>query len=499
LSISVCDLNYYFDFLSICNLSKNNNIYIVSSGDNIGKPCLPAYLDSVLGVGVARLPVNEYMFNEQEQIQFYANGEYNDLERSNSYSNIHQTSFATVRITGLICKILFEENIENYVDLIPILKMQSAEFNIQNIIVKNHYFDLSKHTKMISFRENDILNSLKSNEIIFISSYMESLFLKNYGHSNFPIVDIYSIERDKEMNLFESRGIPTFHLPPIENEKTNINILIGDIPLYLLSQVVDKFPFHTLYTLSYNHICKNINIEYCFRNLEEIERILNNISSEHIFSDTKPNILFLNLSSIPNLIEFDVFIRDTMNNQYIDIGQISDSTMSTLFDIDYSYERFINSEKKYIYIKTIIDKFNRNNVNAIFMDINYPYRINENKKINEFLYINYIASILSFSSDYIFLIIDELTTIDIIKNCICNLKTLCNSKIIAAVVMDFFASNNCSDFFTETELNMFKVLKKKDVLANKLQKIEELANNILFFNDENDKIRLGHLVTDLIY
>jgi hypothetical protein len=133
------------------------------------------------------------------------------------------------------------------------------------------------------------------------------------------------------------------------------------------------------------------------------------------------------------------------------------------------------------------------------MDVNYPYRINENKRINEFSYINYTASILSFSPDYIFFIIDELTTIDIINNCIYNLKSLCNSKIIAAISMDFFSLNNCNDFFTETELDMIKTLKKKDLLVNKLQKIEKLANNILFFNDEIDKIKLEHMIIDLIY
>jgi hypothetical protein len=272
LSISVCDLDYYFDFSNVCHQSKNNNIYIVSSGDNIGKPCLPAYLNSVFGVGVARLPINEYMFNEQEQIQFYANGEYDDLEHSNIYSNIHQTSFATARITGLICKILFKQKIKNYIDLIPILKNYSTKFNTQDIIVKNHYIDLTKHTKMISFKENNILNSLKNKEIIFIGSYMDSLFLKNHNHSNFSIGDVYSIERDKEINLFENRGIPTFHLPPMENGQTGKNILIGDIPPYLLSQVADKFPCQTLYTLFSNHICKDINIKYCFKNVKEIEK-----------------------------------------------------------------------------------------------------------------------------------------------------------------------------------------------------------------------------------
>lgn len=34
-----------------------------------------------------------------------------------------------------------------------------------------------------------------------------------------------------------------------------------------------------------------------------------------------------------------------MNDQNINIGQISESTMSVLFDIDYSYEKLLNSEK----------------------------------------------------------------------------------------------------------------------------------------------------------
>lgn len=54
LSLSVDDLRYFSEFVDICDYARLKKCIIVASSDNLRRPCLPAYLNNVIGVSYTK-------------------------------------------------------------------------------------------------------------------------------------------------------------------------------------------------------------------------------------------------------------------------------------------------------------------------------------------------------------------------------------------------------------------------------------------------------------
>lgn len=100
-SVAVPEVGYYHEFADICRRAASHNITIVSAADNMGRPCLPAYCETVIGVGGAHVREAMILHRPGHPIEFYASPEGNDPRGGGQGS-----SYATARISGLIAKTL---------------------------------------------------------------------------------------------------------------------------------------------------------------------------------------------------------------------------------------------------------------------------------------------------------------------------------------------------------------------------------------------------------
>ena len=152
LSLSVPDINYYYEFKQICDDAYKKGIIIVAAADNAGQPCLPAYLENVLGVGIAKLENESDFYFVNASIQLYANGNISNI--CIDQPAIQGTSFATARMTGRIANILLENPNINFNQLADLLFTESLTYKKEKILMKNQKINLNKYTVPVSLRQN---------------------------------------------------------------------------------------------------------------------------------------------------------------------------------------------------------------------------------------------------------------------------------------------------------------------------------------------------------
>ena len=153
LSLSVPDINYYYEFKRICDEASQRGIFIVASADNIGRLCLPSYLDNVLGVGVAAIENDCDFYYTDSSIQLYSKGTVTNL--NGNPHNMPATSFATARMTGIIASILHKYPNIDFNQLKNILLSKSLPFNNKKILIKNEEIDFNQCTIPISLSKYD--------------------------------------------------------------------------------------------------------------------------------------------------------------------------------------------------------------------------------------------------------------------------------------------------------------------------------------------------------
>ena len=181
LSLSINDLNFYYEFKQICDEAYRKNIIIVASADNFGRPCLPAYLDNVIGVGVAK-ENNGYLFYTDSNIQFYLNIENGE----------QTTSFAAARMTGIIANILTENPNIDIEQLKKMLQTQALPLKAEREHQKNEKIDFSEYTTPIKLNGNlesinKLLNNINDKHIV--KNQIQTMALINITN-----IDTFSVE-----------------------------------------------------------------------------------------------------------------------------------------------------------------------------------------------------------------------------------------------------------------------------------------------------------------
>lgn len=357
LSLSVNNLNYYYEFKEICDEAEKKKVIIVASADNFGRVCLPAYLDNVIGVGAAK--VNEYndYYYTDSSIQIYGNASIEVSMESNILP--YSTSFATARITGHICKILNENQPLNFKELSYLLATQSKEYIKDNIIIINQSVDFSKCTAPIYIDNNieTIIKELKNvDHLHIIKDHIRILlFINLTTNPHFDYVEYKLKERflnNSKIVLINANG-------NILNEKINYQLkLYKDIPLNLCSSfgkaiidninrttdtqlivvALDKpiipisdnsYNFFDIYTIPEISLLFGLNVDYCIpviNELNEIEYVNRNVEClKNMFNLEIPFFLFNSLTNMIGENESDTstlnydLLKKISNKKYLEI------------------------------------------------------------------------------------------------------------------------------------------------------------------------------------
>jgi hypothetical protein len=265
LSLSIPDINYYYEFKHICDEAFEKGIIIVSSADNIGRPCLPAYLNNVFGVGTAGIENDFDFYCTDSTIQLYAKGVAPNLNISMS-----ATSFATARITGRIATVMQQHSGMNFNQLKNELLSKSLPFNKEKILIKNEKIDLGKYTIPVLLNKYD----------------------------------------DVELCVEELKSISTRHIT--NNQKTNMALInltneieIVDIELKLKDELAKRN--HKILQMSSSAKAKALGFDYSFSCYKQIPKelcsayakaLIETVNNQH--SDTELIIIGMGKPVVPS-------------------------------------------------------------------------------------------------------------------------------------------------------------------------------------------------------
>ncbi|GHT78745.1 hypothetical protein AGMMS50262_21690 [Bacteroidia bacterium] len=333
LSLSVSDLNYYYEFKSICAEAYKKGIIIVASADNIGRPCLPAYLENVLGVGVVEIENENKFYYADSSIQLYSDG---TTPINTSELVTSATSFATARMTGLIATILQENPNIGFDQLKNILKTKSCPYKKEKILIQNKEVDLSKYTIPIRLSKNisakaiaEELKSISAHHIINnqkmtialinLSNNMNILDVElkikeKFKENNHEIVQI-SYSTQSEVYNFEysfscyeqipEKLYPAYAKALIEsanNEYPEAELIIIGMNKPIVSLDFNSINFFDTYTIPELALLSGFQIDSCIFIVDEItefEYIQKNINCIKNLFDA--DVIFLIYSSLFNL------------------------------------------------------------------------------------------------------------------------------------------------------------------------------------------------------
>ena len=161
LSLSITDINYYYEFKRICDVACKQGVIIVAAADNAGRVCLPAYLENVFGVGIANnKDQSDFYYCTNSQIQLYLNGHLQNT--INELNGISATSYATARMTGIFTKILQKKPSMDFNKLKTTLLNTCIPYSKENIPIVNEKINLKKCTVPVLLNNENNLKLIKN-------------------------------------------------------------------------------------------------------------------------------------------------------------------------------------------------------------------------------------------------------------------------------------------------------------------------------------------------
>jgi hypothetical protein len=352
LSLSVSDINYYYEFKQICEEAYKRGIIIIASADNIGRPCLPAYLENVIGVGVADLQNESEFFYVNSFIQIYLNGK----SITGSFNQeIQATSFATARMSGIIANILIEKPELDFNHLKHILLSKSIPFKKEKILVKNQTINLNKNIIPISLNKR---NNVKS-----IVKELKTISNQHIVNSQKQIIVL--------TNLTEHGNIFNIELK-IRAELIKRNYKIGQLSANIRAE---EFGFDYSFS-SYKQLPEKFHSAYAKALIESVN---------HKNPKAKSIIIGMDKPIIPLSIN---------NSNFFDIYSIPEISLLFGFQVDFCI-LIINELTEYEYIKkNIICLESLFNIQVLFLIYNSLYNENiKNKTVQELPNIKQIKKI----------------------------------------------------------------------------------------------------------
>ena len=314
LSLSIPDPDYYYDFYEVCEYAIQKNVFIVASADSIGRPCVPAYLDNVFGVGTANLAEEGEFFYVGGNIQLYANGNKSDNPAD---SKDKGTSFAAARITGVIAAILNVHPELTFDELKLMLEQKASRLDPNKPLRKNIPFNFEEQkfpfeiAHNCDFKELGVVTFIGTEEEVTQWTLYEKFLLLE--KINFIEVKLDILTAANILEAEENFIIKTPQFEKITRESDSL--IIGDIPPKALSAILReaKASDKKIYFLSDDdrQAAKNYNIDgrYIydeFWDKKEIIDRLNRIPAGYIAKNKIPIMALINISGKRDIFDIEL-------------------------------------------------------------------------------------------------------------------------------------------------------------------------------------------------
>ncbi|MDR0605391.1 MAG: S8 family serine peptidase [Bacteroidales bacterium] len=473
ISISITDMNYYYEFREICDKAFKKGCIIVAAANNAGFFSLPAYMQTVCGVGTARLLPDQFIYKENSQIQYYTNG-INPFSPENV--KFHHSSFATARITGLLGKFL-QENVLRGLNALEEFNELTVPLNENLLHVNYKRFDFEANTSPVIINRCEINEKLSGMRIFFWGLTRECRLLKEYTSC---------VEFDDIIPITESfdRQLPI-------REKIRIALITGKIPEVTLDKAEwlnENIDTYSLFPIkNYN----NKKIKYLFDNSISINSFIENMNNDHIFMNRKLNLLLLNFA-YTDILTLELFLVNLIEKQKHDTALISNNPLSVLFGFDFLEKDVVSLNNLATYIKVLVETYNQEEKQYVIMSTDSPYRMQNKNFENDF--ITFTSLVFSFSPDKILFVIDKFTAESHLEQALKYLKGFINAPIVAIIYIDF------DEFF---DYNSQEIVKNKQntIKESVIYRIDEMfkkydwgSPNVVNFSDREQMQKIKFFI-----
>lgn len=513
LSLSVNDVNYYYEFKNICDEAFRKGLIIVTAADNIGRVCLPAYLDNVIGVGIAHIENENDFFYTDESIQIYANGSFN----GNQISDRAATSYATARMTGIIANILIENPLISYNELLTILRSRALVFDGGRINIKNQDFDFYKNTVSLILHPTIMFNSDNLGKILFFGESSEIDLFETY--SNLLKINIHDFCFPEFEHPFNFSNLSSFNqanqlkIPKSFDSslKKCDTLIIGKLPENLYHEAIKKSNKLKKNTFSIYQLSKNVTINsiksdniqiFHKNNIDIVVNELNNLQSTHIINSQIPVLALINLNEKQNIFSIELSIRQELLKLNYKIGQISPSPLAEFFGFDYPYSnsKYIPERLQPVYAKALIESVNNKMPESDLVVVGIDAPVVPENLISSNFFSTYtvpsISLLFGFQPDAVILIINELTEAEyIIRNINC-LESLLNAEVIL-IIYNGLVGKMESNVINQKlpDLDQLKRIATNRLNAIKTEVRKKVQISIL---DINDKKQTDYIIDEII-
>lgn len=206
LSLSIPEIDYYYEFERVCREAIEKNVIIVAAADNLGRACLPAYLDIVFGVGAASFESDyDFFYRPDHPIQLYAKGDSQKVADHKGLFKYEQgTSLAAAHITAIIASLISETDRGNDLDLQLVkeqLKTRALPFEEKRILIVNEDFDFNENTKKLIIK-NELSERIEliDKAVVVGSSFEVQLFCDYEDLLAFDLVGVVESHHDSFSN-----------------------------------------------------------------------------------------------------------------------------------------------------------------------------------------------------------------------------------------------------------------------------------------------------------
>lgn len=388
LSVTIYDFKYYYPLKQICDkafLSKE--CIIIASTDNLGRVCLPTYLDSVIGVGQLKSEEDEdFLFLPYKQIKLYVkSNKIKTIDLVDNFIVVNGASYATAIATSIIAKL--KRKVSNYEELTKLLISNSSSSKKEKIFVENKYFNFNSKTKQISLDLNYIFSKLQFSELAKtpksgvyfltqdkVEEYIVKKLKNNYKRN--LLITFDKIEYIENQKYFESQK--TF--------PNNSFLIIGKVTSNLI-EIIKKSTekTHFIYSSSYQETQKKY---------EYIISKLNRINFNHIFKNYMPCLVILDFLFSEFLgIEFQIILNDFLKQKF-KVANFLYSRFGVILNFDffvYSYDILskLTPCQTYLFLNSTKEILHEKNYNLIVFSLNLKSSLEFNfnsivcKSINE--------------------------------------------------------------------------------------------------------------------
>lgn len=308
LSIAISEFKNYFAIKQICDSAYAKGVIIIASAENTGKPCIPAYWDTVIGVGGVRCD-EELLYTDSAKIQFYSRMKHNNFSSIVGAENVWGTSYAAAYVSGMLCGYV---NNDTTLTQAKRFLIDNSKKVLENSIINNINFDFYKNTKKVYVENNWNMCSF-GNDLLVKSSQLEKFLFSQFKH--------------------------------------RIKHLEGHIRYKDLQQMKEED------FIPNKDFLEDLHVSHIFRNNNPVIVILNISNYAHL------PLLLINIFSEYAKRNGDKIKSIVTGNEGVYFEDVEYSYQNSICEL--------NEEKKYLLIKSLIDSIGNKygDINAIFMEI----------------------------------------------------------------------------------------------------------------------------------